>query len=210
MNISKPFRLVAVTDRKLGPIILTHPQIPKPLHGVNPRTVLGDAWWELARKSAYERAEFKCECCGVPKHEAKYHQWLEAHEVYDFDYSRGRVTFKYLVALCHSCHQYIHQGRMRMLVSSYKYPQEKYEDIMRHGNALLRKAKLRPIDYDNVTCKVAWEDWRLIIGADEFPPLHKSYADWCKHYGYTPRYSLSPVFDENEDNYDSFDEAFGM
>ena len=82
------------------PRILLHPNIPKPLHGINPRTVMGQAWWDVERKKAYAAAGFKCEACGVVKKDAMFHQWLEAHEYFDYDYDCGVLRLKKLVALC--------------------------------------------------------------------------------------------------------------
>lgn len=41
----------------LRPELLLHNNIPKPMHGVAPRVVLGQKWWDRERRECYERAE---------------------------------------------------------------------------------------------------------------------------------------------------------
>ena len=93
--------------------ILLHPQIPKPMHTVNPRTILGRKWWDIVRNKSYEEKGFHCHACGVHKNDAQYKQWLEGHEFYSVNYKLGEVKFIKVVALCHSCHNYIHDGRLQ-------------------------------------------------------------------------------------------------
>ena len=86
--------------------ILLHPNIPKPLHGVNPRSLMNDKWWDDQRHKAYRVKDFHCHSCGIHKLVAKEKQWLEAHEIYEINYEQGTATFKEIVALCHYCHNY--------------------------------------------------------------------------------------------------------
>lgn len=187
--------------RITGAHLLLHPQIPKPLHLVNPRAILGDRWWQQVRKLVYARAGFRCEACGVHKSEAKFHQWLEAHEVYQIDYAAGRARFLYLVALCHACHNYIHQGRMVNLVALGKFPESKQRIILAHGERVLRAAGLNPDDKEPRVREIArWADWRLIIGDREHPPKLASYEEWCRHFGHPlPRNQTPSEFGDEDD-----------
>jgi len=36
------------------PELLLHPNIPKPLHGVNPRSILGQQWWDVISVTSYQ------------------------------------------------------------------------------------------------------------------------------------------------------------
>jgi hypothetical protein len=138
--------------------------------------------------------------CGVAKGKAKKHQWLEAHEYYDIDYENGRVEIKELVALCHYCHNFIHSGRLQMIMGKDKTEEEVVE-ILEHGFKILAKNKLKAFYgtiavAENVGAKtygvnpsepgadsVAWEDWRLVWEGKEYPPKFKTYEEWSKNYG---------------------------
>jgi hypothetical protein len=164
----------------MNPKILAHPNIPKPLHGISPRVVFGQVWWDIERRKAYAAAFYCCEACGIPKQDAKYHQWLEAHEYYAFDYDRGRLKLLKLVALCHSCHCFIHDGRMRMMVSSGDMTEEMYDAIIEHGSAILTDAGLLSewLNRHRKRCDVAWADWRMEINGKLYGPSSMSQADW--------------------------------
>ena len=114
-----------------------HPNIPKPLHGTVPREIRGKSWWNKVRKAAYAEGDFKCWVCGVSKHFARYHRWLEGHESYDIDYEKGTVKLKEIVALCHSCHNFIHDGRMQILVEKGEMSADKYIEVIKHGTRFM-------------------------------------------------------------------------
>ena len=44
--------------------LITMPNIPKPLHALPPRNVMGKTAWDRARKLCYFKADYKCEICG--------------------------------------------------------------------------------------------------------------------------------------------------
>ena len=131
----------------LRPEILLHPNIPKPMHGLSPRTIMGDRWWNIERQKTYAKSYYHCVACDVSKWEAKYYQWLEAHELYEIDYVKGRMIFKEIVALCHSCHNFIHSGRMQALVDSGKMLRSKQQDILKHGMTIIEHHKLKKLNY---------------------------------------------------------------
>ncbi len=163
------------------PQILLAPNIPKPLHGLSPRTIMGQEWWDIERKKAYEDAEYHCEACGVAKQDAEYHQWLEAHEVYSYDYRKGSATFVRLVALCHSCHNFIHSGRMEMLVRAGTIDAEKRAAILKHGRAVLRAAGLRK-RMPAPKHVAPWSEWHLIFDGESYPTKFDSYEAWEAFY----------------------------
>jgi len=171
------------------PSILLHPQIPKPLHLLNPRTILGKEWWDENRKQSYVKHDLRCHACGILKYDAKYVQWLECHEMYDIDYTTGRVEFVELVALCHSCHNFIHNGRMAMLVQKGEMEAEKFEYVMARGSKLLelsgivddRASKLEELRAQGKLC--SWGDYHLVINGVNYGLRFKTLEEWEEHWG---------------------------
>lgn len=196
-------------DIKQDLSLLTHPNIPKPLHGINPRTIKGQEWWDEVRQWAYRENQYHCWACGIHKFQAKYRQWLEAHEYYDIDYTRGEVTLNKIVALCHPCHQFIHSERLWLRYYHCYIRYEQIHDIYNHGFALLRLAKLQPywrtVMFDlrlhgkskeealdlvtkwglvNEPEDVApWQQWHLILDGETYYTPYKNIEEWKQHWG---------------------------
>lgn len=164
----------------MNPEILTHPNIPKPLHGIAPRVIMGKEWWDKQRQIAYQNANFCCEACGVRKEDAKYHKWLEAHEFYEYDYENGKIVFKKLVALCHSCHNFIHDGRMQILVQKGEMDELKVQDIILHGTKILHENGLyeKWEKRHDVKYLAVWKDFRLVFDGKEYGPSTQNIEEW--------------------------------
>jgi hypothetical protein len=157
------------------------PQIPKPMHGVAPREILGSKWWNETRQAAYRSTGYHCLACGIHKSLAAYRQWMEGHEWYEIDYRRGRMTYKECIPLCHFCHNYIHIGRLQALLEKGEIHQAKFVVILQHGDRVLREVGLvRNPPYDGPFAE--WSDWRLVIDGREYPPKFKTFEAWQKHF----------------------------
>lgn len=126
------------------PSLLQHPNLPKPMHGMNPRTLLGQAWWDEKRRAAYAERDFHCWACGVHKLDAQVHQWLEGHEEYKIDYTAGRMEFVRVVALCHFCHSFIHSGRLMALHEKGEITSGRFKKVIVHGLNVLHEAGAFP------------------------------------------------------------------
>lgn len=89
--------------------LVAMPNIPRPLHGVNPRTILGASTWNHMRRACYAQADNTCEICGYkPELLRRRH----GHEVYEIDYARGTAKFVRVFCVCSLCHlACIHTGR---------------------------------------------------------------------------------------------------
>ena len=89
--------------------LITMPNIPKPLHGVAPRVVLGNVWWNRARNVCYLAAQDTCEICGAKPEEKRNRH---AHELYKVNWRLGETEFIRPVCVCYNCHCLcIHTGR---------------------------------------------------------------------------------------------------
>ena len=128
--------------KKLNPEILCHPHIPIPLHGVCPRNIKGTEWWDIVRQEAYKSTDYCCSACGVHKSQAKKHKWLEAHEFWDIDYMTGICKVESIRPLCHYCHNFIHSGRLSMIIDKEKSKEEIIE-ILEHGFKILKSNNLK-------------------------------------------------------------------
>ena len=182
MSIARALTKYPLAQWTCRPEVLLQNNTVKPLHKVVPRTILGRAWWDATRNAAYASTNYCCVACGVPKQLAKWHRWLEGHEVYDIDYPAGRMTYVETVALCHSCHNFIHDGRLKAILDKGEITQEKYDAIMAHGRLVLKEAGLaKPPPY--VGPMAQWEDWRLVLDGKEYPPVFADYEAWLVGHG---------------------------
>jgi len=123
------------------PGLLLHPSIPLGLGGVNPRTIEGKEWWDKKRREVYAANNHSCWACNTYQLDAKYHQWLEAHECYEYDYDKHVARYTETVGLCHSCHQFIHWRRLYQQSLFIRQP-KKLMDILKHGLTILHTAGL--------------------------------------------------------------------
>lgn len=168
-SLKDRLKSTTVKDWKLRPEVLLAPQLPKPMHRLAPRTCFGSRWWDQTRQAVYASTDYHCVACGVAKAAAPYRPLIEAHELYDTDYERGRLTYLETVPLCIACHEFIHVGRLQWLMETGKITQARYVASATHGERVLAKAGLRkpkpPADDD---C-TGWADWRLVIDGRLLP-----------------------------------------
>ena len=162
------------------PSILLCPNIPKPLHGMAPRTLLGDEWWDKERKACYASTNHHCLACGVHASNAAAFNRMEAHEMYDYDYPKGTLTYVRAVPLCHFCHNYIHDGRMSHLLRKGEMDYNKIQQILKHGSAILARAGLDKMPYNGPIAR--WDQWRMIINGVAYKGKFASFDAWEEYY----------------------------
>lgn len=183
------------------PQILIHPHIPKPLHGIAPRVIEGNKWWNEIRQEAYARYNYRCAACGIHKQFAKIKQWLEAHEFWNIDYQTGICTITSIEPLCHACHNFIHSGRLYAQYQNKDIGFERIKTILEHGfqilslnnlqcfPANLEIAQILKIKTFNVNAyelsinpDLKWLDYKLVWKNKEYRSKFKSEAEWQKYY----------------------------
>jgi hypothetical protein len=96
------------------------------------------------------------------------------------------------VPLCHLCHNFVHDGRLRALLAQGKISHAKYAATLQHGERVLREAGLKRLVYDKRNISLwlngvaEWPKWRLIIDVKvdgkrvrrSVPPLYKTQEEW--------------------------------
>lgn len=165
------------------PEILLSPQIPKPMHCVAPRIVLGKEWWDKTRKTAYASTNWHCLACGVYRRSNKAGP-LHGHEFYTIDYLMGRMYYQETVPLCNYCHDFIHLGRLEMLRRIGIVTDEYYQRVVTHGNWTLKTLGItKPLPYDGPMAD--WGDWRMVAFEKEYYPRFKNESEWATYFNQT-------------------------
>lgn len=171
------------------PELLYHPSIPAPMHGVNPRTIIGKVRWDKVRRRAYARNNDCCWVCGVHRSKAPVKRWLEAHEIYDIDYRKGRMKLREIVALCRLCHSYVHRRRIEILVDKKKIQPKFLRRVLTHGNTILNRTGAKPwynvekVIKEMALSKVKWTKWHLIFEGKKYYSKFTGPNDWQNYYG---------------------------
>lgn len=197
------------------PEILTHPHIPKPLHGMNPRTILGKEWWDKTRFEAQKRTNYKCSACGVHKSNAKKHQWLEGHEYWNIDYNTGICEVVSIEPLCHYCHNFIHSGRLAMIIGGDKSKSEVIE-ILEHGFKILSDNKLNAFPFTlkfarkigartygvksqllNSYGPLKWTDYVMILEGKKYHGKFKNINEWKEYEPFDHKANFCKKVKEN-------------
>lgn len=162
------------------PELLLHSLIPPPLHGLAPRTIKGNSWWNEARHAAMAKNMWKCWACNIPKAKAKRLKRLEGHESYNIDWKKGTCTLLEIVSLCNYCHSYIHQGRLKVLVEYGREEQSHLDDVLRHGDNLTAhlKKSMTPSPVD----MAPWNEWVMIVDGTPYPSRYVSSEEWATYY----------------------------
>ncbi len=165
------------------PEVLCCLPLPMPMHGLAPRVVMGEDWWNAVRFAAFRSTRYHCIACGVLRCGTDWCDHLDGHETYDIDYAKGRMVYLETVPLCTRCHRYIHQGYLNVQYQQGVITLDEVKDILAHGNAVLAKAGLKKLEIPVWSKMAEWSKWRLVIGKKKYKPLHKSLKAYQEHYG---------------------------
>ena len=145
--------------------ILAQTVLPKSLHGINPRTIMGQAKWNKLKKEKLAEADHHCMACGefVPHVPGNY---LECHEVYQIDMDKKEFKLADIICLCKKCHDYIHMGRLQMLVKEGTVTPEYYNEVVKRGDTLLKVHNLKKqnLPFDEINNP----DWYLLYEGKKY------------------------------------------
>ena len=176
----------------LRPELLLHPNIPKPLHGLAPRTLIPSKAWTSIRREAYAKNNYHCWACGVYRaydtdrlrFDDESGETLDCHEFYRIDYKNHIMELVEFVALCKSCHSFVHSGRMNSMYEKGQLDEEDCYIITQHGNRVLTEAGLDPTakEVDTRDYKKDWKKWRLVLDSVEYFSTMRDEWDWFKKY----------------------------
>lgn len=179
------FDAEAASSKFMRPELLTHPHIPGDLAGINPRSIMGKEWWDDMRRDAYQSNNGHCHACAAFSGNDPFRPWLEAHECYDFDYRNRLMKFREVAALCHTCHSFIHSGRLWAMYTEGRIPKHKVEYVIHRGMALVRQSSLKPFIYTKMvqymmegsTERAAWLRAKYVDRL-KVPPKAKADLPW--------------------------------
>lgn len=178
------------------PEILSQDVIPMQMHGVNPRSIMGRAAWDVMRKKIYARHGYICSACGTPSRQALFKPYLEAHEYYEIDYNRREMRLIDMEPLCHACHSFVHGGLMGARISQGSMSRPMAKQILAHGVEVLRKSGGMIPHFAHAHCRYlgiqhripikpvppqyGWSGWKLIWDGREYPSPYPTYYEWEK------------------------------
>lgn len=141
MNLLENHTVITIDDWQCpdesGSLLLTMPNIPSPLHGLNPRRLMGEKEWDEQRFACYAKAQWTCEVC-----QAKCER-MQAHELYTYNYVTHTAIYKRLIAVCDRCHRAIHSGRLTTMTKEGDVSAEYFLDIAEHCFKLIHDYNIK-------------------------------------------------------------------
>lgn len=174
------------------PHILEQAPIPMPLHGLNPRTLMGVSAWDKERRRIYALHDYRCAACGADKSERLFKRSLEAHENYRIDWSRRVMSLVDIQPLCHACHAFVHVGLMEVRMASGSLSRDHAKIIVSRAARILEAtsgsmshpaARLAGRLGVNHACAVAraapeapWDGWTLEWEGRTYKSLYPTYS----------------------------------
>jgi hypothetical protein len=176
------------------PHILEQPLIPTPLHGLNPRSIMGRAKWDVMRRQVYAKYGHTCAACGVSAREAKLKKYLEAHESFEINWAKKQMTLISMEPLCHACHAFVHSGLLEVKLQAGKVSKETAAVILGHGAGVLAQSGGKMPPASDYLCRklglehglpvgaaprrTTWSGWTMVWDGTIYPSPYKTEAEW--------------------------------
>lgn len=176
--------------KELNPQLLGQANIPKALHGINPRTIMGQAAWRNHRQQIIQNNPY-CKACGLDT------LTLDLHEDYKIDYNKCIMTLNDYVPLCKKCHSFIHSGLLTTLLAKQEITKEYVIDVLRHGLAICKQKQVSVFIVGYSLAKhlevpvkgvrswqpknaSKWGNWRLYYNGQYYKGM--TYEQWKNKY----------------------------
>ena len=126
--------------------------LPSGAWNFNLRTQTSKKAWDVVRKDAYQKSNYRCSICGSkPK-------ILHAHEKWHFDIKTHTQKLVDVIAVCPACHLVIHIGRTQLIgkedIAIRHFKKVNNVDFSAYTKALSR-ANTENISLSNI------DDWQL-------------------------------------------------
>lgn len=174
--------------------ILTMPNIPHPLHGLAPRTIMGASRWKLTKTKEKMRADYHCEICGREFSINK----LDVHEIYDVFYDERYSKFNRYVCACALCHQACHSGRnLALYTKGDKYTTKEYMlELAERTFRLVNQWNMQNIEKEPLKLCDTWLTWA------KHPDLKEDIENYIDRYEI--EFYKQPTDSWNEDNWDKW------
>jgi hypothetical protein len=172
------------------PEILEQPQIPPPLHGVNPRSIMGRQSWDVLRREVYAKHGYCCAACGVKSKDAIIKRGLEAHERFTVNYRKKRMVLIGMEPLCHACHSFVHTGLLQVRLVKRQISLENVLAILGNGIQTLEASGGRLPPGADFLCKKLHQKHGLPV--HRYPP-RLSWRGWAMEWNGQTYHSPYPT-----------------
>jgi hypothetical protein len=147
---------------KPRPELLLGHNVPRPLYGVAPRTVIGDTLWRKISKHVCDVSGRRCEACGLHESELPKGKTLHCHEIYAVDYVDGVACLEELISICPHCHARVHGRLLKAMVENGTVSQWYADFVNSRAEKILTEAglPLRPVIPEVIA---PWDSWHLLM-----------------------------------------------
>jgi hypothetical protein len=144
-------------------------ELPKPLHTITPRFILGNSEWKRLKQKASLDNNYCCWCCGVNVNDTT-PQRLEGAPIFHVEYEYKMVYFRGVAAVCYMCNQFL--NLRKVIDSAVKHNNtETLFQIRLHGDALVNVVD-KLINIFNASQINDFQNWRYNFnGVEYFSPF---------------------------------------
>lgn len=137
--------------------------LPFCLHGKAPRTFIPSSKWKQI--SLETRKDNKCCICGWQTNQ------LDTHELYSYDTKTKIIKLEKLLPVCKDCHNTIHIGRVRVMVSQGYLPITEISRLEERTKNMFGKYEEDTTFFQEVGAHNGWKLDLSLLGVQELKAL---------------------------------------